>query len=140
MTHIDLDDMQALLAAEKDQLEEELQSHGRKTGSDWQGSSTEVKASSADFTEIADQIEELATNVPIVEELEKRYREVNAALDRIEKGAYGKCEVCEKEIPKDRLEANPAAPTCIEHPEYLLTHLLNRCMIKMGTFVSIVVQ
>jgi len=117
MTHIDLDDMQALLAAEKDQLEEELQSHGRKTGSDWQGSSTEVKASSADFTEIADQIEELATNVPIVEELEKRYREVNAALDRIEKGAYGKCEVCEKEIPKDRLEANPAATTCIEHTE-----------------------
>lgn len=114
---VDLEDMQALLAAEKDQLEEELQSHGRQTRGDWQGSSTEIKASPADFTEIADQIEELATNVPIVEELEKRYREVNAALDRIEKGAYGTCEVCGKEIPKDRLEANPAANTCIEHAE-----------------------
>lgn len=117
MTHVDLDDMQALLVAEKDQLEEELASHGRKTGGDWQGSSTEVKASSADFTEIADQIEELATNVPIVEELEKRYREVTAALKRIDDGNYGKCEVCGKEIPADRLEANPAATTCIEHAE-----------------------
>jgi len=118
MTHVDLDDMQALLVAEKDQLEEELESRGRKVdGNDWQGSSSELKASLADQTEIADQIEELATNVPLVEELERRYRDVNSALERIEKGNFGTCEVCGKEIPKDRLEANPAAKTCIEHAE-----------------------
>jgi|CXWL01.1.fsa_nt_gi DnaK suppressor protein len=118
MTHVDLDDMRALLAAEKDQLEEELGTRGKKTaGNDWQGSSGDIKTSTADFTEIADQIEELATNIPLVEELESRYREVNEALERIEKNEFGKCAVCDIEIPKDRLEANPAAKTCIEHTE-----------------------
>lgn len=118
MTHVDLDDMRALLAAEKDQLEEELGSRGRKAaGNDWQGSSSELKTSSADQTEIADQIEELATNVPLVEELERRYREVNEALERLDGDKFGICEVCGTEIPKDRLEANPAAKTCIEHAE-----------------------
>ena len=116
MTHLDIDDMRALLDAEKAQLEEELASHGKKTpGGDWQGSSSEIKTSGADFTEVADQIEELATNVPLVEELELRYRDINDALKRIADGKFGACEVCGEEIPEDRLEANPAAKTCIEH-------------------------
>ena len=118
MTKIDLEDMRSLLAAEKDQLEEELASHGKNvTGTNWEGSSSDLKTSTADFTEVADQIEELATNVPLVEELERRYRDIVDAMKRIDGGAYGKCEVCREEIPADRLEANPAAKTCIEHAE-----------------------
>jgi RNA polymerase-binding transcription factor DksA len=33
----------------------------------------------------------------------------------MDSGSYGKCEVCGKAIEADRLEANPAAPTCKEH-------------------------
>lgn len=115
---VDLEDMRALLAAEKDQLEEDLAAHGKNvTGTNWEGASADLKTSAADFTEVADQIEELATNVPLVEELERRYRDVNAALKRIDDGTYGACEVCGEPIPGDRLEANPAAKTCIEHAE-----------------------
>jgi YteA family regulatory protein len=40
---------------------------------------------------------------------------VNRALNRIESGSYGKCEVCHQEIPFERLEAVPWTTTCKEH-------------------------
>ena len=40
-------------------------------------------------------------------------REVADALQRIDDGAYGDCEGCQKEIPKKRLEVFPSARYCI---------------------------
>ena len=115
--HVDVEAMQALLAAEKDQLEEALQSHGKKVNGDWEGSSADAQSGEMDPNTVADQIEELATNIPLAEELESRYRQVQSALKRIDQGKYGTCEVCGIDVPADRLEANPAASTCIEHAE-----------------------
>lgn len=109
-----MDDLRANLEAECDSLEEELAEHGRKVSRDWQGTSGS-EGQEPDPTDSADNIEELSTNIPLVEELEARYKEVGKALGKIDKGAYGICEVCQKEIPFDRLEANPAASTCVEH-------------------------
>ena len=39
---------------------------------------------------------------------------VIAALDRIEKGTYGVCQNCEKQIPLKRLNAVPSAPYCVD--------------------------
>jgi RNA polymerase-binding transcription factor DksA len=39
---------------------------------------------------------------------------VEKALERIGSGEYGRCEVCGKEIPEERLEAVPWATLCIE--------------------------
>jgi RNA polymerase-binding protein DksA len=41
-------------------------------------------------------------------------RQVNDALRRMDEGTYGRCEVCGKEIPIERLEALPHATRCIE--------------------------
>lgn len=112
-----MNDLLALLEAERGSLEEDLASHGRaipETG-DWQGTSGGLQGEEPDPTDAADQIEELITNVPLVEELEGRYKDVRRAIQKIEKGKYGICETCNEEIPMDRLEANPAARTCIEH-------------------------
>lgn len=43
--------------------------------------------------------------------------EIRTALTAIEKGTYGVCQVCQKEIPVSRLEALPTATTCIEHSQ-----------------------
>ena len=43
--------------------------------------------------------------------------DVKAALAAIEEGTYGKCTVCGKEIPFERLEAMPTALTCIDHAD-----------------------
>ena len=43
--------------------------------------------------------------------------EIDAALQRIEEGTYGKCRVGGEDIPADRLEAIPWTSVCIEHAE-----------------------
>ncbi len=40
--------------------------------------------------------------------------EINEAVDRVESGTYGRCERCGVEIGDARLDALPAARTCIE--------------------------
>lgn len=40
--------------------------------------------------------------------------DVEAALDRIEGGAYGQCASCLNEIPWERLEVLPATPVCVQ--------------------------
>jgi len=37
------------------------------------------------------------------------------ALRKIDEGSYGRCEVCNKEIVPERLEAMPGTRTCLEH-------------------------
>lgn len=48
---------------------------------------------------------------------EEELDDVNAALAAIEEGTYGKCTVCGKDIPYERLEALPTALTCIDHAD-----------------------
>ena len=48
-------------------------------------------------------------------QLENQLNEVNAAIDRIEKGTYGICEKCNQPIEIERLEANPSARVSIKH-------------------------
>ncbi len=44
-------------------------------------------------------------------------RRVEAALERLDEGSYGRCSVCGKEIDDERLEARPEAETCREHAD-----------------------
>lgn len=122
MNKIPQDELEVLrdrLEQEKAELEDELSAHGRvqsETG-DWQGASIGFEGEESDFSDVADQIEELANNVSLVEELEERHQDVSDALERMEQGIYGICEVSGEPIPLERLQANPAARTTIEHAD-----------------------
>jgi RNA polymerase-binding transcription factor DksA len=116
MTKINIEAMKERLEKEKGELEESLAKHGRKdkTGN-WQADAVDdFVTDPADENEVADKMEELATNIPIVEELEEQYNDVLLALGKIENGTYGVCENGGDQIPAERLEANPAARTCIK--------------------------
>lgn len=65
--------------------------------------------------ESADEVEEYEARLATENSLESRLLEVTHALERIEKGTYGACRVCGKEISIERLRANPAAECDIEH-------------------------
>ncbi|MFG2194997.1 TraR/DksA family transcriptional regulator [Streptomyces sp. NPDC048639] len=39
--------------------------------------------------------------------------DLDEAMDRLEQGDYGRCEQCGEPIPAERLEARPAARTCV---------------------------
>jgi RNA polymerase-binding protein DksA len=53
-------------------------------------------------------------NVALVSQLERKKEDVEAALRLIEKGKYGICERCSKEIPVERLEVRPDATLCVQ--------------------------
>lgn len=106
------------LLSERTDLEQELASIGQKDPNAkgiWDASSGGMEVDTADENEVADKLEEYEGNNNILAQLDNQLIEVNAALDRIEKGTFGICEKCGKPIEKDRLEANPSARLSIKH-------------------------
>jgi RNA polymerase-binding protein DksA len=53
-------------------------------------------------------------NVALLSQLERKKEGIEAALRLIEKGKYGICERCGKEIPTERLEVRPDATLCVQ--------------------------
>ena len=105
----------------KDELkivETELKTVARKNPenkNDWEAVPDDTETDSPDPNEAADVIEEFGNNKGIANQLEIRFNEIKKALDAIKTNTYGKCSICGEEIPEKRLEANPAADTCIKH-------------------------
>ena len=117
----------AKLEKEETRLLEELQSLGRVNPTnpkDWEGTYSNLNPDvGADEKE--EEPDELDQGVELAEyeernatetTLEGRYNSVKAALARLADGSYG---ICSKGDPHaielERLEANPAATTCIKH-------------------------
>ncbi len=63
-----------------------------------------------DASDVAEQAKSLALR----RHLEGMLREVDRAIARAEKGAYGKCERCGRPISEERLKVMPSATLCIE--------------------------
>lgn len=87
-----------------------------KTG-DWEAipNPEEMATAEADENDRADRGEDFQERTSTLNTLEKRFKEVQKALENIEQKNYGKCETCGEDIEADRLEANPAAATCKKH-------------------------
>lgn len=75
----------------------------------------ELEIDTEDRNILADKFEEASTDAGIADALLERYHNVQAALARIANGTYGTCATCGEKIAEDRVEANPAADTCVEH-------------------------
>ena len=61
-------------------------------------------------TELADFERETA----VIEAAQSDRGEIQAALERIDAGTYGRCIDCGKEIPEGRLEIKPEVARCLE--------------------------
>lgn len=108
------------LEIELKEVETELQSIGQINPSnpkDWEAVPDKMDILSSDSNEVADGIESYEENTAILKQLEIRLNEIKNALERIKNGAFGKCRICQKEIEIERLNANPAATTCLAHKE-----------------------
>ncbi len=119
MTEIKTEHFKKLLENELDVVESELKSVGRKNPEnrgDWEAVPPSIDDTmSSDNTEMADRMEVYEENTGILKQLEIRYNEILSALERIEDGTFGVCQVGGEIIEHDRLEANPAATTCKKH-------------------------
>ena len=93
--------MKKLLLAEKKRLEKEIDQYKKfpEIGTSVEDSALEVEA--------------FGENLALDEKLSRELRRVNSALERIEKGTYGKCTRRGEAIPEERLAAYPAAKLCL---------------------------
>ena len=110
LSNTDLRELRSFLEGERDTLAKNLSEHGRKVSGDWQGTPKGFEEETdSEPEDAADRMEELATNVALVEELERKYREVEDALKRMDEGTYGIDENTKEPISLERLRANPSA-------------------------------
>ncbi len=105
------------LEAEKKTLEEELGQIAifNTETNIWEATPDQEMMGEIDDNDAADRFEDFEGRSGMVNTLQARLTDVNIALDKIEAGTFGKCEVCGTPIEEDRLEANPAARTNKAH-------------------------
>jgi DnaK suppressor protein len=111
---MDTNQFKLKLEEERQKLEEGLSRVGRRNPSnpeDWEPQFAGMNQQTSSQDEIADKFEAMEQTLAIQTTYENRLKTVTAALARIEDGSYGTCH-CGKDIPKERLEADPAA-TCM---------------------------
>lgn len=60
------------------------------------------------------EVAQYSDNLTLERTLESALRDVKKALSNIEKGVYGTCKYCKKEIDKRRLLARPTSSSCID--------------------------
>jgi len=99
------------LKEEQQKLEEQLSQIGRRNPSnpdDWEPQFNERNEQHSAQDEMADKFEDMEQTLALQDTYEKRLAAVRDAIGRIENGTYGKCN-CGKDIPEERLEADPAA-------------------------------
>jgi RNA polymerase-binding protein DksA len=65
------------------------------------------------FADAAQATSERANVLSLVEGLRNRLQDVRSALSRLDRGSYGQCDRCGKDIAPERLEAVPTARLCI---------------------------
>jgi RNA polymerase-binding transcription factor DksA len=106
------------LEAEEQKLLTELQTVGRinpDNPNDWEAIPSDMQDRSTDLNDFADNIEAYETNAAVLKQLETQLVDVRDALAKMENGTYGICEISGTPIELERLEANPAARTCVAH-------------------------
>lgn len=67
--------------------------------------------------DLGSELFEMEKDLALDNHAESELEKVEAALDAIDSGDYGKCAVCGKEIEYDRLKTVPTSLYCIEHTE-----------------------
>ncbi len=103
------------LEAQKNALQKELENFATEDKNlkhNWNASYPNRE--NGNMEEEADEAQEYDNLVSLEHSLELKLKDVNLALEKIEKGKYGKCEKCGKRIEEKRLEAVPEAKLCMK--------------------------
>lgn len=107
--------MKTKLLAEKTRIEGELARFAKKSEHGKDNYNVQYPDMTDKLEESAVEVAQYTDELALEGNLEQTLQSVDNALEKIEQGKYGICEVCKKEINPKRLEANPQAATCVEH-------------------------
>ncbi|WP_026370208.1 TraR/DksA C4-type zinc finger protein [Kallotenue papyrolyticum] len=110
--HIDVQAFRRRLEARRAEIREEIARLEEQTPNINQDTGYGVKNHPAeDASEMYDRERSLA----ILGVMQRELQQIEHALERIDAGVYGLCEVCQQPIPAERLDARPYATLCITH-------------------------
>jgi RNA polymerase-binding protein DksA len=103
------------LLAEQARLEEELQEIERRAAHvDESDRATELSSYEDHPADLASETFEREKDLAIGESVEHMLHKVINALEKIDRGTYGRCDACSKPIKKARLRALPFATLCLD--------------------------
>lgn len=105
------------LVAEQDRLHGEIESlrSGENVSVTERASTGDLSGNDQHPAEEGTETFDRERDISLLESFENEMDEVQAALDRLEDGSYGKCEICDRPIGDERLDALPATRYCIDH-------------------------
>ena len=113
------------LLKEKEEIEERLEQndhYGLERGH-FHESMGELSSYDNHPADEGSELYEREKDIALNEHTDLQLRNINKALEAMENGSYGKCEVCGKEIAYERLEALPNTTYCKEHsPDQVVSH------------------
>ncbi len=116
MSAIDTERFRGLLHERRDAVASALENLHKENAGALGEETGELVSSSADqhMADAATETVDREIGNTLEEHDERLLEAIDAALQRIEDGTYGKCVNCGAQIPEDRLEAMPWATLCIE--------------------------
>ena len=109
-----VDSMKKKLLEEKERLEKELTRFSKQDRHNENNFKSDFPEYGSKPDENAAEVATFSDRLSLEGVLEKSLRDVNTALERIEKEEYGVCKYCKKEIEEKRMEARPMSSACIE--------------------------
>ncbi|MDP3986164.1 MAG: TraR/DksA family transcriptional regulator [Candidatus Veblenbacteria bacterium] len=107
-------EMELLLLDMKHKLEAELGGVTRRDVRSKEGFDAEFPDYGDKEDENASEVATFTDNLALGRTLEGTLDDVVAALERLQKGTYGKCRYCQKDIDERRLRARPESSSCID--------------------------
>lgn len=109
-----LNKMKAMLLEEKGKLSNDLSAIAEKNPNVSGDFVSQFPEYGDKEDENAAEMADFGNRMPLENDLEKALRDVDQALERLEKGTYGICKYCGKPIEEKRLEARPSSSTHVE--------------------------
>jgi RNA polymerase-binding transcription factor DksA len=89
--------------------------HNDGVGASDADSVAELSAIDQHQADVGSEVFEHEKGMSILVGVEEELREVAAAMIRVERGEYGRCQTCGIAVPEERLEAVPSTRFCVEH-------------------------
>ncbi|MDO9231247.1 MAG: TraR/DksA C4-type zinc finger protein [bacterium] len=109
-----LGELRVMLLREKEELEKNLGRIAKPINKKEGDYETSFEELGTDKDDNATEVDQYSQNLSVETSLEKQLQDVLEALEKQEKGTYGKCENCAKDIPLERLRVNPSARVCLD--------------------------
>ncbi len=107
-----IEELKTKLEESRDSLQETLETFAKKNDDleeDWK---TKFPDFQGGLEESADEVEEYSSLLSVEHALELKLKRVNEALEKIDKGDFGKCEKCGEDISHERLSIIPETKVC----------------------------